>query len=188
MPDLAERREVEPGDVLHCDLKGPLDLAYNKTQFTLVVVDEATRVVSTQALRSKADVPQALEIVFADFARHPLLKKIRIGSNTTLHTDSEAVLGSARLVAMLSERGVSLRASPPYAHERNGITERAIQSLFDTTRALLQQADMQDALWPHICATARRRRRWGAYSYAAASHLRHCKSNVWTCPHSNVQQ
>ena len=44
MPDLAVRRDVAPGEVLHCDLKGPLDRAYNKAQFVLVVVDEATRV------------------------------------------------------------------------------------------------------------------------------------------------
>ena len=60
MTDLAERRDVAPGAVLHCDLKGPLDLGYNKAMFALVVVDKATRVVSTQDLRSKADVPRAL--------------------------------------------------------------------------------------------------------------------------------
>ena len=148
MPDLAERREVAPGEILHCDLKGPLDLAYTKAMFALVVVDENTRVVSTQALRSKSDVPRALEIIFSDYARHPLLKQIRVCDHTTLHTDSEAVLGSARLAAMLAERGVSLRASPPYAHERNGIAERSIQSLFDLTRALLQQAGMNENMWP----------------------------------------
>ena len=34
------------------------------------------------------------------------------------------------------------------AHERNGIPERAIQTIFDVTRAFLQQADMSDNLWP----------------------------------------
>ena len=91
MTDLAERRDVAPGAVLHCDLKGPLDLGYNKAMFALVVVDEATRV-QVSDLRSKADVPRALEAIFADYACHPLLKKIRVGEQTTLHTDSEAVL------------------------------------------------------------------------------------------------
>ena len=37
----------------------------------------------------------------------------------------------------------------PYAHERNRIVERSIQTIFDVTRPLLQQADMQqDNLWP----------------------------------------
>ena len=83
-----------------------------------------------------------------NLARSPFLKKIRVGDHTTLHTDSEAVLQSARLKAMLATRGVSLHASPPHAHERNGIAERAIQTIFDVTRALLQQADMSDNLWP----------------------------------------
>lgn len=99
--------DVAPGEVLHCDLKGPLNLAYNKALYVLVVVDEATRVLSTQAMKTKADVTTALEAVFADFARHPFLKGIRVGEHTTLHTDSEAVLQSARLKAMLATRGVS---------------------------------------------------------------------------------
>ena len=85
MPALAERQDVVPGEILHCDLKGPLEISYNKAVFVLVVVDEATRVVSTQAMKSKADVTRAFDAVFADFARHPILKKIRVGEHTTVH-------------------------------------------------------------------------------------------------------
>ncbi len=150
MPALAERHEVEPGKVLHCDLKGPLDVAFNKKVFVLVVVDEGTRLTSTQAIRSKSDVPRALESVSADLARHPILKQIKIGEHTTVHTDSEVVLQSAALAKALATRRVSLRASPPYAHERNGIAERAVQTIFnfDVTRSLLQQADMPNNMWP----------------------------------------
>ncbi len=116
--------------------------------FVLVVVDEATRLTSTQAIRSKSDVPLALESVFADLARHPILEQIKIGEHTTVHTDSEVVLQSAALAKALANRRVSLRASPPYAHERNGIAERAVQTIFDVTRALLQQADMPNNMWP----------------------------------------
>ncbi len=84
MSALAERHEVEPGKVLHCDLKGSLDVAFNKAVFVLVAVDEATRLTSTQAIRSKSDVPRALEFVFADLARHPILKQIKIGEHTTV--------------------------------------------------------------------------------------------------------
>jgi hypothetical protein len=111
MPALAERREVVPGEVLHCDLKGPLDVAYNKAVFVLEVMDEATRLTSMQAIKSKSDVPRALESVFADLARHPILKHIRNGEHTTVHTDSEVVLQSAALAAALATRRVSLRAA-----------------------------------------------------------------------------
>ena len=80
--------------------------------------------------------------------RHPILKRIRVGEHTTVHTDSESVLKSAALVASLSARGVSLRQSPPNAHESNGIAERAIQTIFDVSRALLQQAQMEADMWP----------------------------------------
>ncbi len=43
---------------------------------------------------------------------------------------------------------VSLRATPPYAHECNGIAERSIQTIFDVTRALIQHANMPNNMWP----------------------------------------
>ena len=41
--DVAMRADVLPGRVLHCDIKGPLDVSYNRCKFAFIAVDEYTR-------------------------------------------------------------------------------------------------------------------------------------------------
>ena len=145
--DLAERRDVAPGEILHCDIKGPLDSAYNRSKYALVVVDEATRIYAAKEMKTKDQVVDALKSIVSSFSRLPG-KKIIFGEGSTLHSDSEAVLKSKNMSAYLEAHRISARASPPHTHERNGIVERAIQTIFDTTRALLQQGQLEDKFWP----------------------------------------
>ncbi len=147
MPDLAVRRDVRPGEILHCDIKGPLDASYSKAKYALVIVDEATRMVAAKEMRSKDQSVDALQSIIAMFASHPS-KHIVVGTGSIVHSDSEAVLKSRGMAAFLASKGITPRASPPHTHERNGIVERAIQTVFDTARALLQQAELEDKFWP----------------------------------------
>jgi hypothetical protein len=145
--DLAARRDVQPGEILHCDIKGPLESSYNRAKYTLVVVDEATRMVAAQHMRTKDKLVEALKSIVSRFASLPG-KPIVFGKGSILHCDSEAVFLSSEMSSYLASLQATPRASPPHTHERNGIAERAIQTVFDTTRALLQQAEMPDNLWP----------------------------------------
>ena len=70
------------------------------------------------------------------------------GPTSTIHSDSEGVFDSKLVKKFLAERRMSSTQSPPHAHERNGIAERTIQTLFDTVRALLGQAAMPQSYWP----------------------------------------
>jgi hypothetical protein len=48
LPILLRRETVRPGQIIHCDIKGPLEhSAYNKARFALVV-DEATRIMAAK--------------------------------------------------------------------------------------------------------------------------------------------
>ena len=146
--DLAGRTAVAPGAMLHCDIKGPLDSAYNRSKYALVVVDEATRVCVVKDMKSKDGVVEALKACILALKRVPGGAKFKIGQGTMLHSDSEAVLKSVGMMAFLSSQHIAARASPPHTHERNGIVERAIQTLFDTVRALLQQTCLDEKFWP----------------------------------------
>ena len=147
MPALAVRAPVAPGEILHCDIKGPLDSSYNRAKYALVVVDEATRICMAREMKSKDNVVDALRSVISSFARYPG-KRIVIGEKTILHSDSEAVLKSKGMSDLLAAHRMTARASPPHTHERNGIVERAIQTLFDTVRVLLLQGNLDDKFWP----------------------------------------
>ncbi len=147
IPDLASRKAVKPGEVLHCDIKGPLDSAYNRAKYALVVVDEATRVCAVKPMQTKDQIVDALKFIITQFARFHG-KRIDVKENAILHSDSEAVLKSKGMSEFLASRGITARASPPYTHERNGIVERAIQTLFNSVRVLLTQAKMDNKFWP----------------------------------------
>lgn len=150
MPALAKRDvSIKPGAVMHVDIKGPLpegiDLgvegcvaAYNNVTMALVCVDEATRYTVVQPLVEKtaASIVNALSNAVDEYARHNVV----FGPTSNIHSDSEGVFDSKRVKKFLAERRMSSTQSPPHAHERNGIAERTIQTLFDTVRALLGQA------------------------------------------------
>jgi len=148
MPAQAQRKDVGAGEILHCDIKGPLDLAYNRARYALVVVDESTRMVAAKEMRTKDQVVDALKSIISSFSHHPGKKIVVSEGTSTLHSDSEAVLKSKEMLAFLASKGITARASPPHTHERNGIVERAIQTVFDTVNSLLQQADLDVKFWP----------------------------------------
>jgi transposase InsO family protein len=144
---LAARPSAHPGRVIHCDIKGPIeDAAYNGSRFAIVFIDEATRYMITREMVSKDQCVKALADAIDEFARLPD-NPIIVGKGSIFHSDSERVLQSKGMHAFLSSRMVTPRASPPHTHERNGIAERAIQTLFNTTRALLHQSGMPSKFW-----------------------------------------
>ena len=51
-PMPAQRQDVGAGEILHCDMKGPLDLAYNRASNAIVVVDESTRMVAAKEMQT----------------------------------------------------------------------------------------------------------------------------------------
>ena len=146
--DLAQRPMVKPGAILHVDIKGPLDIAHNQAQYALVVVDEATRMCTAKDMKSKDRVVDTLKLIIHEMTCLPGGKQIVVGEGSTIHSDSEAVLKSKSMLAYLASQGIAARAAPPHTHERNGIVERAIQTIFDSTRALMQQARLAEKYWP----------------------------------------
>ena len=142
----ATRDAVQPGAIIHCDLKGPLDVSYNGSRWAAVFVDQATRATVTISMATKDKLPDALRDAIVQFAT--LVPNYSIRVKGIVHSDSEAVFLSHAMKAVLADNGLSLRASPPHTPQRNGIAERAIQSLFDKVRVLLMQAKLPRSLWP----------------------------------------
>ena len=143
----AHRDLVQPGAIIHTDIKGPVDEAsLTGAKLAIVFIDERTRYTVVKELQSKDQCVAAFEEAIADFARIPGAP-IKVAEGSILHGDSERVLQSKQMHRFLAERGISPRASPPYTHERNGIAERQIRTLFDMVRSLLQQSGLPNRYW-----------------------------------------
>ena len=98
------------------------------------------------AMKSKSETTSALERALQEFAT---TYDIHVSEGSTLRADAERVFGSSRSFAkLLTQQKMVHQASPPYTHQLNGVVERKIQVLFDSTRALLLQAKMPSQYWP----------------------------------------
>jgi hypothetical protein len=146
---------LRPGQYINMDIKGPLEsAAYNGDKYAFVFVDVATRITITKTAPSKDRCVDVTKAALDDFATFPS-SSIPIGHGTTLYSDAEVVIQSTSMMALLASRNISFRTSPPYAHEKNGIAERCIQTLFNAVRCLLQEGDLPDKFWTvalhHAC-------------------------------------
>lgn len=136
--------KLRPGEIIHMDLKGPLpELSVSGAVLAAVFVDEATRWTVVKEVVSKTKIVEVVSAAFEEFA----MAGIHVGENTILHGDSENVLTGREMRTFLASRRMILRSSPPHTHQRNGIAERAIQTLFDTTTAMLLDAQMPKKFW-----------------------------------------
>eukprot|EP00048_Salpingoeca_helianthica_P013906 m.210806 g.210806 ORF g.210806 m.210806 type:complete len:208 (+) comp15559_c1_seq1:2011-2634(+) len=122
--------------------------AFHKVKYVMVFVDEASRYTVVQPLKNKtaACLKGATTAAFTAFAEAPG-KAIVVDKGSLVHSDADPVLMSAAYREFLLKRGVQQRTSPPYTHERNGIVERAIQTLSGMARGLVQQAGLDMRYW-----------------------------------------
>jgi hypothetical protein len=141
---------ILPGRRIHCDIKTDLPKAYNGYSNAAIFVDESSRMVVAIPIVSKDHLADACRDAFSEYRRN----HVPVGQGSALHTDAEKVNLGKAMTTMLSEWQMSATASPPYTHERNGIVERAIQSVFDVVRVLLQSGDMPQEYWPVALAHA----------------------------------
>ena len=144
-----------PGQCIYLDIKGPLEhVAYTGDKYAFVYVDEATRITIVKTATTKDKIVAMTASALDGFSTFPLTS-IPVGQGTTLHSDSEAVIQSNAMKEMLARRKISFRTSPPKTQEINGIVERSIQTLLNSARCLLTEANMPNQYWTlalqHAC-------------------------------------
>ena len=146
---------LKPGQRIYMDIKGPLEHpGYNGDKFAFVYVDEATRITVVKTATSKDKCVQMTASALNEFATFSLCS-IPVGQGSELFSDAEVVIQSSAMKQLLADRSISFRTSPPHTHELCGIVERAIQTLFNSVRCLLDDGGMPEQYWPlalhHAC-------------------------------------
>lgn len=134
---------IAPGACIHADIKGELPEAYNFVKSMAFFVDEATRFLVIKEIKGKDKFVEALKGAVDTF----VTAGVPVGAKTELHTDSEGIFKSAEFKQYIASKSMKHSASPPYAHELNGIVERAIQTVTDMARCLLVQGGIPDKYW-----------------------------------------
>ena len=159
-----EAGESSPG-ILNFDMKGPFPPSVQGYKYFCVYVDSYTRFIFVQFIKSKSEVVECTKRACAEFAAtvgspvdgdghvmaKPIVREIR--------RDHEGGLESRGFQAFKDASTIHDSSSPPYDHDTNGISERAIALLDANATASAQLAFGTDGkppigFWPYFVRNA----------------------------------
>ena len=147
----------EPG-VLHYDLKEFCVSAFGNYRYVIFVIDEHTRFVFFECLKSKSDAAAAIARAIAAFNANvytPLDSDGRAMPRPVVrrvHGDREGGLMSHYFKEFRAFASVDHTTSPPHDHDLNPIAERLIGVLSDAAAAVRLHSHASPRLWPWIIA------------------------------------
>ena len=148
----------EPG-ILHVDLK---EMVLSKEGYRWVVfaIDEYTRYVFIEFIKSKADAADAVLRIRAAFdaivatpvdAEGKALPRPRVRE---IHSDREGKLVSAYFKDLCASESLHHTTSPPHDHDLNPIAERTIGLISEVSTAIRIESSAPIGLWPWIISYA----------------------------------
>ena len=149
----------------HVDLKGPMTRSANGFQYAMFLVEEYSRFVFVEFLKSKEAREQAAAVARAVSRFNSL---VNVGSDadgrplpkpkvTVIRSDHEGALESKLFESFRSEFGIAGGAShmsPPHDHDLNPIAERCIGVVSANACAARSQSNASASLWPWLCENA----------------------------------
>ena len=143
--------DVQPGQLVFADISGPINVpSLGDNRYLLFFTDARTCLTEVQLMRTKDEVPDALErFVLEQQVLRPDGGIPIIAKSTTLQTDSEAVFLSDKFLQVCLKHGITVRQSSPYRHSMNGKAESAVNVIWTDALAMLQSSGRPRYLWGH---------------------------------------
>ena len=142
-------RATTPGESLHADVAGPIvPMGIGNAKYVLVVVDECTRYSWVFPMRKKAQTARLLALLIQRIntqTRRPGEPGVR-----RMHTDQGGVFKSTSLETFCLWKGIIHTFTDRAQHQSNGLVERKIGQLNESTRAALLASDLPAYLWPEV--------------------------------------
>ena len=136
-----------PGESLHADVAGPIvPMDIGKAKYVLDVVDECTRYSWVFPMRKKAQTARLLALLIQRIntqTRRPGEPGVR-----RLHTDQGGEFKSTSLEEFCQWKGIIHTFTDRAQHQPNGLVERKIGQLHESTHAALLARVLPAYLWP----------------------------------------
>ncbi len=144
------RRSSRPMEMLHLDLlQGPCAALGTGYEYLLVIVDDYTRMAWCIGLRKK-DIREAWESWYT-MIKFQYKDVIADFSILRLRADNGGEFIIHDMQKQWEEIGTWLQLSIAYAHNQNGVVERAIRTIVEHAVSILSDSKMPDYLWYEIC-------------------------------------
>ena len=142
-------RARAPGESLHADVAGPtVPMDIGQAKYVLVAVDELTGFAWVFPMRKKSEAAQLLALLIQRIntqVRQPGEPGVR-----RLHSDQGGEFKSYSQEEFCQWKGIVHTFTDRAQHEFNGLVERKIGQLNESTRAALLASDVPAYLWPEV--------------------------------------
>jgi transposase InsO family protein len=139
---------THPGDLTHIDVWGKYDVAsINGHQYYLLMVDDASRYVTVEFLKSKDQATQKVINYITHLSAHDKSPK-------AIRIDRGREFVNETLLEWCYSRGMEVHMTAPHSPSQNGVAERMNRTLEDLARAMRISADLPVFLWEQAVAHA----------------------------------
>ena len=140
----AESRSTAPGQYIHTDLNGPMEVkSIGGARYAMVFVDDFTRVAWLYLLADKTETVTAVK----RFAVDAVTMGVPFGKGSTLHGDNGTEYRNGKLDQWCLDNGVRQTSCPPHTQALNGVAERFWRTIVDMARTMLLATQQPKKLW-----------------------------------------
>jgi len=144
----ASDKQTKTGELTHTDLWGKYDVkSINGNQYYLLLVDDATRHITTEFLKSKKQAARKV----IDYMTY---LKVRGKSPRAIQMDRGTEFVNESLRDWSNTEGIQLQLTAPYSPSQNGVAERMNRTLVELSRAMLVASKLPEFLWEPAVAHA----------------------------------
>lgn len=139
----------EDNAVMHFDTCGPMSTeSLGQCKYFVIGVDEWSNYRFIRFIRLKSGIADEVKtmITQAELESKRMVKKIV--------TDGGTEYSNNNLSTWLKGKGIIHEISVPYTPQQNGVAERAIRSIVESSRAILMESNLPLEFWAEACNTA----------------------------------
>jgi len=138
----------KPGELTHIDVWGKYDVAsINGFSYYLLLVDDASRYVTVEFLKSKDQATQKIKNYITHLITQGKMPK-------AIKMDRGCEFVNEPLFEWCHLKGLEMHMTAPYSPSQNGVAKRMNRTLEELARAMRIAADLPVFLWEQAVAHA----------------------------------
>lgn len=136
-------------ELSHTDLNGiHNNTGYDGSKWFLTFIDDYSKCGLIYTIKSKTKVYNCF-LDYINKVENLTGKKIK-----RLRCDNGKEYMNKEMYKLISEKGISVEACPPYVHELNGTAERYNRTIMESARYLLSELKLNIRYWPEVVKAA----------------------------------
>ncbi|KAJ8706101.1 hypothetical protein PYW07_010878 [Mythimna separata] len=143
------RRAEDILEIVHTDVNGPHNTTgYGGEKYFVTFIDDYSKLAKVYCIKAKDQVADCF-MEYVNAVQNLTGKMIK-----ELRCDNGREYMNNKMYSFAREKGIMIKACPPYVHELNGTAERYNRTIMDMARCLLAEAKVNRCYWPEVIKAA----------------------------------